>query len=196
LRNEFAEVEESSSPQEAEIEAVNDRLEREITNRRRMRQRLQELTEQLQEADEVFWTLFENTGAATVVIDENLIILLANRAFEKLSGVRKEKVEEEKNLEEFLTPGAAEKIKEFTLAGRINPNGVLRDYECQFEGSGEKRKDIRLTVAMVPRSAKAVISLLDITDGKKVEERLRELLGSLQDMLAGLDKTLLILNRE
>lgn len=196
MRKDLAELEESISRHEAEIEAVNEQLEREISNRRRMKQKLQEVNEQLQEADEVFWALFENTGTASVVIEENLIILLANRGFEKLSGYRKEKVEEEKSLTEFLTSDAAKKIKEFYLTGRTNPDTVLKDYECQFVGHEGKRKDIRITAAMVPGSPKAVVSLLDIADRRKVEEKLRDSIESLRGLVNVLDKTLVILNRE
>ena len=133
--------------------------------------------------DEMFWAFFENTGIASVMVEENLIITLANRDFEKLSGYPREEMEWEKSLAEFLTPDGVEKIKEFYPGGITNFDNVLRNYECQVIGREGNRKDVRITAAMVPGTPKAVVSMLDITDGKRTEEMLRDLREKYQKLV-------------
>ncbi len=168
LRKNLAKLEELVSSGAAELQTVNEQLQREITNRLRVEQ-------QLQEANEMFWTFFENTGNASVMIEENLAITLANREFEKLSGYSKVEVEGKKSLTEFLTPEDIENIKGFNLSGKTNLDTVLRDYECKFNGHGANLRDIRITAVTVQGAKKAMVSLLDITERKRTEESMRTL---------------------
>lgn len=184
-RKNFAGLEELVSNREAELETVDRQLQREITHHRRVKQ-------QLQEMDEMFWTFFENTGIASVIVEENLIITLANREFEKLSGYPREEIEWEKSLAEFLTPDAVEKIKEFYPGGVTNLDHVLSNYECEFIGHEGNRKEVRITAAMVPGAQKAVVSLLDITKGKQTEEALRDLREKYQNLVENIHKAILV----
>jgi PAS domain S-box-containing protein len=166
LRKKSAHLEELVSNRAAEVQAVNEQLQREIAGRQRLEQRLQK-------ADAIFWTFFENTGTASVMVEENMIIFLANREFEKLSGFSKVEMEGKKSLSEFLTPDDIENIKGFNLTGRTSLDTVLSDYECPFNGREGNRRHIRITAVTVPGGKKAVVSLLDITDLKGAQESLR-----------------------
>jgi len=168
LSKKSAHLEELVSNREEELQAVNEQLQREIAGRQRLEQRLQE-------TDAIFWTFFENTGTASAMVAENMIIFLVNREFEKLSGYSKGEVEGKKSLSEFLTPDDTENIKGFNLTGSTNLDTVLKDYECQFNGPEGNRMDIRITAVTVPGGKKAVVSLLDITDLKRAQESLRNL---------------------
>ena len=168
LSKKSAHLEELVSNREGEAQAVNEKLEREIAGRQRLEQRLQE-------ADAIFWTFFENTGTASAMVAENMIIFLVNREFERLSGYSKVEVEGKKSLSEFLTPDDTENIKGFNLTGSTNLDTVLKDYECPFNGREGNQMDIRITAVTVPGGKKAVVSLLDITDLKRAQESLRNL---------------------
>ena len=184
-RKNFAELEELVSNREAELETVDRQLQREITHHRRVKQ-------QLQEMDEMFWAFFENTGTASVMVEENLIITLANRDFENLSGYPREEMEWERSLAEFLTPDGVEKIKEFYPGGITNSDNVLSNSECQFIDREGNRKDVRIRAAMVPGAQKAVVSLLDITAGRQTEEALRDLQGKFQTLVESIHKAILV----
>jgi len=184
-RKSLADLEEFVSKREAELETVDRQLQREIAHHRRVMQ-------QLQEMDEMFWAFFENTGTAAVTIEENLIVTLANREFERLAGYPREEVEWERSLSEFLTPEGVGKIKEFYSAGITNSDNILRGCECQFIDRGGQRKDLRITAAMVPGAQKAVVSLVDITEGKRSEEALRELKEKFQGLVESLKEAILV----
>ena len=58
---------------------------RDVTEKYRIR-------ESLQKSEEMYRTIFENTGAATIIIEEDTTISLANKKFEKLTGYSKEEI--------------------------------------------------------------------------------------------------------
>jgi PAS domain S-box-containing protein len=160
-------------------------LQDEITRR--------ELTEgKLQEMGERFGTFFENTGIASVMIEENLNIILANREFEKLSGYPREEVERGKNLAEFLNPDEIGKIREFCHPGSRRPGTVLREDGWQFNSHWGNVTDIRITAAIVPGSPKAVVSVLDISDRRRAEESLQELQKKFQTMVENTKEAILV----
>jgi PAS domain S-box-containing protein len=49
-------------------------------------------------------TIFENTGSATILIEEDMTISLANQEFERITGVPKKETEGKKNFTEFFIP--------------------------------------------------------------------------------------------
>ena len=46
----------------------------------------EQLIAELAESEEKYRTIFENTGTATVILEENTVISMVNTQFEKLSG--------------------------------------------------------------------------------------------------------------
>ena len=138
-----------------------------ITERRRVE-------EALKESEEKYRTIFENTGTATVIIEEDTTISLANAEFEKLAGYSKEEVEGRKSWTEFVMTDDLERLKEQHDARRIDPNAVPRQHELKFIDRWGNVRDLFLTVDLISGTKKSVASVLDITESKRAEERLRE----------------------
>ena len=70
----------------AELEAVNAAHAREIDEHARTEQAMRE-------SEARYRTIFENSEAATIIIEENMIISLANAKFEAMTGYTKAEVE-------------------------------------------------------------------------------------------------------
>ena len=186
LRKKCAHLEELVSDRTAELQTVNKQMQREITERQRV-------GEQLQGAEGMFRTLLENTGTATVLIEEDMIISLANREFEKLSAYSKEEVEGKKSLSEFVAQDELERIKESSLAGKTSLDTVPKYYEGPFVGQQGNIREIRITAAMVPGAQKAVVSLLDITDRRRTEGGLRALEEKYQALVENANEAILVM---
>ena len=58
--------------------------------------------EVLRESEDKYRTVFETTGTATIIIEEDTTISLANKEFAKLSGYAKEDVEGKKSWTDFV----------------------------------------------------------------------------------------------
>jgi len=159
-------LEELISNRTAELQSVNNQWEREISERRRME-------DQLKETAGMSRTILENTGTAMVLIEEDMTISMANREFEKSSGYSREEVEGKKSLTEFVTHADLERIKEACLASETSPDAHPGHFEGRLVDKQGNIRDIRITAAGVSGTRKALVSLLDITERKHIEESLR-----------------------
>ena len=139
---------------------------RDVTKRKRAE-------EALRESEEWYRTVFENTGAATVIIEDDTTISLCNTEFEHLSGYPRDEIEGKKSWTEFVIGDDLNRMKVvhemLTESGRRN----VRGYEFGFlRRTGEMRK-IRLAVDKIDGTRKSVSSLTDITDRERIAEMLR-----------------------
>lgn len=151
----------------AELLMKNEQLMKEIEERRQAER-------MLQESENKYRTVFETTGTATVIIEEDKIISLANREFEKLSGYSKEEVEGKKSWTEFVAEDDLKKMKEYHRMRRLDSNAAPRNYEFEFIDRNGNVKDIFMTVAMITGTKRSVASFLDITEHKRMDRALQE----------------------
>jgi PAS domain S-box-containing protein len=179
-------LEELVSNRAAELQTVNNQMQKEIIERRRMEEGLREM-------EEMYRALLESTGTATVVIGEDMLISLANAEFGKLSGYSKEEVEGKKSLKEFFTQDDSRGIQEFNFAARTNLDPFLRRIEGRFVGREGNIRDVQITTAMIPGAKKAVASLLDITDRKRTEGSLRALEERYQAFIENANEAILVI---
>ncbi|MEA3421722.1 MAG: PAS domain S-box protein [Acidobacteriota bacterium] len=151
----------------AELLIKNEQLMKEIEERRQAEM-------MLQESENKYRTVFETTGTATVIIEEDMIISLANREFEKLSGYSREELEDKKTWTEFVAEDDVKQMKEYHRLRRLDSNAAPRNYEFAFIDRDGNVKDIFLTVAMISGTKKNVASFLDITEHKRIDKALQE----------------------
>lgn len=128
----------------------------------------------LQESEERYRTIFETTGAATVIIEEDTTISLANTEFERLFGYSKGELEGKKSWTELIVKDDLARMKDWHRLRRIDPSAAPSSYEFRgFDKQGDVR-DCLLSIAMIPGTRKSVASILDITERKRSEEALKE----------------------
>jgi len=136
--------------------------------------------EELRESKEAYRSIFETTGTATVIIDEDTSLSLVNAEFERLSGYSREDREGKKSWTEFVVEGDLERMKEYQRLRRTDHGFAPTRYEFRFIDKQGTIKDILLTVNMIFGTKKSVASLLNITDRKRVEEERERILKDLE----------------
>ncbi len=139
--------------------------------------------EALRESENRYREIFENTGTAMIIIEEDTTISLANEMFEKLTGYTKNEVDGRKKWTEFIVEEDLEMMLSQHKMRREIPDKALETYEFRLRDKSGQIKNILLTVDMISGTKKSIASLVDISERKKAEERLTSLLRFHNEML-------------
>lgn len=129
--------------------------------------------EALEYSENLYRTVFEATGTASIIIDEDTTILLANSEFEKLSGYRREEIENRLSWTAFVVPEDLERMVKYHRERRVSPAGVPIKYEFRFINCSGQVFTCINTIGMIPGSRRSIASVLDITERKMLENQLR-----------------------
>jgi len=155
-------------------ESTYEQLEKRVNELEKEAIKRKQAEKALRDSENQYRTIFETTGAATIIIEEDTTISLANKEFSKLSGYTKEELEGKKSWTDFIAHKEdLDRMKDYHNARRIDPDAAPRNYEFKFIDKKGAVKDILTTVAVIPGTKKSVGSFLDITDLKQAEEALR-----------------------
>jgi len=159
------------------VTAVLNELEREICLYKRS-------ADYLLEVEEYYEAIFETTGAATILLEEDLTIFRVNSEFERISGYTRDEVEGKLKWPDFLINKDADLTRNYSFLRDASPEIAPRNYEVKLTDKGGNIKDIYLTVALIaPHSSKKVLSFLDISKQKKTERALNYSVEKLQRIL-------------
>jgi PAS domain S-box-containing protein/putative nucleotidyltransferase with HDIG domain len=127
----------------------------------------------LRESEEKYRTIFENTGTAALIVEEDTTISLINREFETLSGYSKEEIEGKKSWREFFTKEYLDDMIRYHNLRRADPDSAPKQYETEFITRKGDVKHIIDTVSMIPGTNQSIAFLLDISGIKQAEAELR-----------------------
>jgi PAS domain S-box-containing protein len=136
----------------------------------------------LKKSEQYYKTIFENTGTATIIVEEDNKISLVNTEFEKLYGYNKADIEGKKEWKQFVDKKYLPTMEKYHKARRIKPADAPRNYEFDFIDNNNTVKNIFATVAIIPGTKKSLISLQDVTERNIAEKDLKNSLKD-KDML-------------
>jgi len=128
----------------------------------------------LKESENLYRTIFENTGSATIIIEDDMTISLMNSEFERMTGYRKEEWEGKKKWIEYISKEQQPWMKKYHRLRRLNPAAAPRRYEHEIIRSDGSVVSVLITIDMIPGTRKSVASHTNITDWKKAQEKLKE----------------------
>ncbi|TET92118.1 MAG: PAS domain S-box protein [Desulfobacteraceae bacterium] len=130
--------------------------------------------EALQKSEARYRSVFESTGTAIVLLEEDMTISVANTEFEKLSGYSREEIEGKKKWTEFVDTEDLKRMKEYHAIRRSKESEAPTEYEFRFIDRQGNVKNTFLKTGIIPGTKRSVASLMDITERKQAEEALRE----------------------
>ena len=110
----------------------------------------------LRQSENTYRAIFENTGTATMIIEENEIISFVNAQFVNMSGYSKDDILNKKKWFDFFAKEDFEMMKKFHKMRHINPYSAPRNYETRFVTADGEIRNVFLTVAMIPGTKKGV----------------------------------------
>ncbi|MBF7083739.1 PAS domain S-box protein [Desulfallas sp. Bu1-1] len=136
--------------------------------------RRKKLEESLRRSEAMYRAMFEHTGTAMLVINEDRTIAMANQEVERLTGYSRDQLVGKRKWDEFVHPEDREWMMRYHMERRKEGSPVPSHYEFRLIHAGGKILDIFYTIGMIPGSKQSVGSMLDITERKQMERALRE----------------------
>lgn len=115
-------------------------------------------------------TIFENTGTATVLVDDAGLLVRANRQFARMMACSPAELEGQRNLGDFVSPADQAKWRYHHAHRRLNPTAIPRSYELTMTPRGGESKLVQASVSLVPDSNLRVVSLTDLSSRKRAEQ--------------------------
>ena len=131
---------------------------------------LKKAGEALQKSEEKYRATFEHTGTCMAILEEDTTISLVNSQFEELSGYSKEEIEGKMRWTKFVHPDDVKRMFEYHKKRRQNPDGVPKEYEFRALNKSGDIFNMLIDIGMILGTKKSVISLVDVTELKQVEE--------------------------
>ncbi len=128
--------------------------------------------EALKQSEARYRTIFENTGTATIIVEEDATIVLANQEIETLTGFSSGEIAGKK-WTEFVHPDDLKKMRSYHEGRRSDPASAPRQYEFRLLDRRGNEKNVINTVSVIPGTRQSVASLLDITRRIQAEQALR-----------------------
>lgn len=128
----------------------------------------------MQESGQLYRTVFESTGTAMMILNEDRTIAVVNREFERISGYSRAEVEGKVPWTQFVSPGDVGRMKQYHALRRADPAGVPKNYEFSFLSRGGEVISTYITVEMIPGTTKSTVSLIDISKEKAAQQELAD----------------------
>jgi PAS domain S-box-containing protein len=129
--------------------------------------------ESLKKAEKYYRTVFENTGTAMCILEEDMTISMVNNQFETVSGYSWTELKGKK-WTEFVTKNYLEQMKRYHEARRKKGLKPPTHYNFDFVNKKGQIRNCLLTIKLIPETKKSVASVLDITEQKKTEKLLQD----------------------
>ena len=152
--------------------------------------------EALRASEEQYRILFNTTGTATFVSEEDTTVSLVNEEFIRLSGYSREEVEGVCSWTVFVTPENRERMLVYHRNRRIDPLSAPTTYECEAIHRNGSRRNILAHVNLIPGTSRSIVSFLDITRHKEFEANLRSQLNFLQTLIDTIPSPVFYKNRD
>ncbi|RKZ33996.1 hypothetical protein DRQ33_03090 [bacterium] len=132
------------------------------------------LEQNIRESEIKYRTVFENTGTATCILENDGTISFANNKFAELTGYPLEAILNKKTWMEFVVEEDLQRMLYQHKLRRKSPEKALREYEFRFIDRQKNIKYIHLYIDIIPGTDKSIASLLDITEQKQAQKELEK----------------------
>lgn len=133
------------------------------------------IEEALRTSEEKYRTIFENTGTASLIVEEDTTVTLVNAEWVRLSGYSREEIEGKVKWADYVDPEDLPRLLDYHNKRRNNASdSVPNRYELKMRTKTGEVKDLILTISIIPGSKKSIVSMYDITERKMIEMELKD----------------------
>ena len=140
----------------------------------------------LEESEERYRSVFENTGTATIIIENDMTISMVNAKFEELTGFPKNEICNRMKWTDFVAEEDMERMKQYHVKRRQDRSLAPTEYECRVHNRLGEYKDMYVRIDMIQGTLCSVGSFNDITAFKQTEKALIESERKLSKLMGNL----------
>ncbi|MFY9638977.1 MAG: PAS domain S-box protein [Methanobacterium sp.] len=141
----------------------------------------------LQESELKYRTIFENTGTATLLIEEDTSIILVNSEFEKLSGYPQTEAIG-KSWTEFVVKEDLDKMLSYHNIRNLDPDLAPKNYEFRVIKRDNSIGYAYINIVKLPETSQRIASIVDISPRKNAEKELYKINEKLKRSNAELEQ--------
>ncbi len=138
-----------------------------ITDQKRME-------ESLQKSEEYYRAIFENSGTAMAILEEDGLVSKVNSESEALFGLSPQEIEGKMRWDEFIAEEDREVLWELFRKGQIKLKTPTNPYEADLIDRWGIKKRGLFRASIIPRTRQYVVSVMNITELKRMEESLQK----------------------
>ncbi len=135
---------------------------------------------ELKNSESRYKAIFESTGTATLIVDEDTTILMANNECLVITGYTSSELIGQKWTNYVAEESLQDMLKNHQLR-RKNHDLAPSRYDVKLLNSKGEKRDAVLNINMIPGTKQSVVSMLDITEHKQAEEELRKNKSNLEE---------------
>ena len=125
-------------------------------------------------AEEKYKSIFNNTGAATVLVEADMTFSMVNENALRLLGYTRDEIEGKMKTGDFIKGEHFKTVREYHLSRRNGNHNAPSEYETQLINKNGDVKDVFIRVGMIPETQVSIASLIDITEKKRMEAQLQQ----------------------
>jgi PAS domain S-box-containing protein len=153
-----------------------------------------EAEKELVESEKRYKTVFESSGAGTIVVENDMTVSMVNAEFTRMSEYSLGEIVGRK-FTDFVPREELPRLATYHRQRRKDQTVVPKNYELKLLTKSGKPKIFQVSVSIIPGTAKSIVSLLDITErlqaekvAKDAERFMGSVFSSIQDGISILDK--------
>ncbi len=124
-------------------------------------------------AKELYKSIFENTGTATILVDENTLVINANNECEAITGYTKEQIIGTSWIQ-YVAPESIETLKQYNNLRQQNPAAAPSRYECNLINAKTGIRNMLINVGVISSNGMMIVSMTDITERNQIEVALKD----------------------
>ncbi|MDD5711992.1 MAG: PAS domain S-box protein [Smithellaceae bacterium] len=132
------------------------------------------MEDSLRQSESRYRAIFENTGTANVILEEDMTISLANTGWEKISKYSREETEGKRKWTDFVLSEDMERLRDYHKRRRTSEDSAPHQYEFRFRSKTGEIRNVMTTVALIPGTKQRVASMIDITALKEAGKALKD----------------------
>jgi PAS domain S-box-containing protein len=150
-----------------ELSVANEQLQREIAEHKKTEAALRD-------SEDYYKAIFQNTGTAMVIMEEDTTISLVNRESVKFVGLKPEELEGRRKAIEFVAPEHFQMVWDHRTTRLADPSVPPHAYEFTIVDRYGHPKEIYMVVDRIPEKKKIIASFMDISARKTAERALKK----------------------